>query len=158
MIINGKLVVFSESPNHSSRNGALPKVIVLHSTGGGFASAVSWLKNPNSRVSAHYVVAKDGRITQLVDTSECAWHAGNSLWHGHKDVNSISIGIEMEHFDGRDDWDNRQIKSVVELCKMLKTKWDIPVNNIVGHKDVCVPDGRKIDPKDFPWHEFREMF
>lgn len=158
MKINGRLVVFSESPNHSSREGAVPKVIVLHSTGGGYAGAVAWLKNPDSKVSAHYVVAKDGRITQLVDTSESAWHAGTSKWKGHNDVNKIAIGIEMEHFDGRDEWDKRQLKSVVELCKMLKTKWSIPVIDIVGHNNVCVPAGRKIDPKDFPWREFREMF
>lgn len=167
-LINGKPVPFAVSPNRSNRNGKKPKVIVIHSTEGAFSGAISWLRNPDSKASAHYIVARDGRIVQLVDTSECAWHAGESRFPRAADakrsavkssINNVSVGIECEHFDGHDnhDWPLEQLESVAGICKLLMKKWNIPIENIVGHKDICIPVGRKVDPVNFPWQALREL-
>lgn len=145
------------TPNKSSRNGKKPLVIVLHSTGGSYAGAISWLCNPESKVSAHYVIAKDGRITQLCDTSEATWHAGKSRWNLHKDINDISIGVELEHWDNVSRWTDEQINSCAYIVSLLMDKWNIPEQNIVGHKDICYPRGRKIDPAGFPMSKLKEM-
>lgn len=148
-------VTESSTPNVTKRDKRTVSLIVLHSTGGSFESAVNWLSNPQSKVSAHYVVARDGRITQLAQTKNICWHAGVSFWKGNPFVNSISIGIEMEHIDGKDDWPMIQVQAVAALCRFLCRRFALNAETqIVGHCHVCVPRGRKIDPKGFPWVTF----
>jgi N-acetylmuramoyl-L-alanine amidase len=93
--IGGRPVPFVSTPHQGGR--IEPKIVVLHDTAGPDGSAVSWFKNPKSRVSAHFVVARDGAITQLVECDRKAWHAGKSSWRGHQWCNDFSIGIEIEN-------------------------------------------------------------
>jgi N-acetylmuramoyl-L-alanine amidase len=167
MRIGSRQVKSKQTPNFLvGRKGKSPSVIVLHSTGGSYESAVSWLMNKDSDVSAHYVVSRNGDITQLCDTSDTAFHAGVSRFPNDgvmlprktapkESINRISIGIEMEHVDGHQDWTDEQLTAVVDICELLMNKWQIPISHIVGHKDICIPKGRKIDPQNFPWEEFR---
>jgi N-acetylmuramoyl-L-alanine amidase len=157
IVFAGHTIAQQPSPNKSCRGGRTPLVIVLHSTGGSYGSAVNWLSRPGSGVSAHYVVSRAGEITQLVDTSETAWHAGKAQWQGHTDVNSISIGIEQEHLDRQQDWPEAQLAAVADLVRALCAKWGISHRCVVGHNDVAVPRGRKIDPWQFPWERFRQL-
>jgi N-acetylmuramoyl-L-alanine amidase len=87
------------SKNHEPRlNGVTPSLIVLHYTGmTNGPAAVDWLCNPASKVSCHYLVDVDGSIVQMVGEDQRAWHAGVSSWHGVVDVNSASIGIEIQN-------------------------------------------------------------
>ncbi|WP_315826135.1 N-acetylmuramoyl-L-alanine amidase [Bradyrhizobium sp. SZCCHNG3015] len=88
---------FVKSPNHG---GALkPRFIVIHDTASGLKDDgdISWLTNPAAKVSAHVVVSREGKITQLVPFNVVAWHAGQSQWKGLKFMNSYAIGIEIDN-------------------------------------------------------------
>lgn len=150
---------FIPSPNQSPRPaGTRVSLIVLHSTDGNFDGAVSWLCNPQSKASAHYVVDRSGtKIVKLVPLSMQAWHAGRSEWRGQRNVNRFSIGIEMEHFDRKEEWSTAQVETVALLCAVLCNAYCLTPDDIVGHADVAIPKGRKIDPYDFPWRRFRQL-
>src|SRR5690606_39349537 len=86
-------MIETPSPNFDERS--LPvSILVLHYTGMPDApSAINWLANPDSKVSAHYVVTEDGNIIRMVDEARRAWHSGRSYWRGITDVNTASTGI-----------------------------------------------------------------
>ena len=138
------------TPNRTARPaGARIQVIVLHSTGGAFAGAVSWLMARVSRASAHYVVSRSGHVEKLAPLSDRTWHAGRAEWHGQRDVNAISVGIEMEHVDGRQEWPPTQVRAVASLVQALRAAYGpLPVT---GHAYVARPKGRKVDPQAYPW-------
>lgn len=138
------------SPNSRQRPAVVkPQVIVLHSTGGSFASAVNWFLSKVSKVSAHYVVKRDGGWRKMVPLDHVAYHAGKARWQGHTDVNTISVGIELCHVDRKDDWPEEQMQAVIRLIRDLRSEYGpLPV---VGHCDVAIPHGRKIDPYGFPF-------
>ncbi|MEJ5251921.1 MAG: peptidoglycan recognition family protein [Armatimonadota bacterium] len=118
------------SPNHSDRGGVTVDTIMLHSTGSTARSALEWLCNPNSKVSAHYVIGKDGTVYKLVPTSRSAWHAGKCRV---KNANSRSIGIEMEQLPG-DEWTSAQRDTLLRLIRVLSRA--IPsVKYLVGHRE-----------------------
>ncbi|MDQ4419902.1 N-acetylmuramoyl-L-alanine amidase [Sphingobium sp. DEHP117] len=141
------------SPNHDERK--LPvSMLVLHYTGMPDAqSAIDWLANPESKVSAHYVVTEDGEVIRMVAEDKRAWHAGRSWWRGISDVNSASIGIEIVnpgHEWGYRDFPEAQIEALIPLMHDIVTRHGITRGNIVGHSDVA--PGRKQDPGElFPW-------
>jgi len=87
------------SPNtEDRRKGCRADMIVLHYTGMSSADkAIRWLANPKSKVSCHYVIDEAGGITQMVAETQRAWHAGASHWAGETDINSVSIGIEVQN-------------------------------------------------------------
>lgn len=93
---NGISVSFKKSPN---TGGSLDhRFLVMHFTAGQNAeSSINWLTNPESRASAHLVIARDGSITQLVPFNTIAWHAGRSNWEGLSGLNKYSIGIELDN-------------------------------------------------------------
>lgn len=136
------------------RAGAAPRLVILHYTGMASAEkAIDWLAREESRVSCHYVIDDEGRITQLVPEKLRAWHAGVSYWHGETDINSCSIGIEIHnpgHADGYPEFPARQIGAVVALTADICARWTIPPQGVLGHSDVAI--SRKIDPGEkFPW-------
>ncbi|RST85970.1 N-acetylmuramoyl-L-alanine amidase [Aquibium carbonis] len=143
------------SPNFGSRIGVSgPDMIVLHYTGmASGEGAESWLCNPESEVSSHYLVHEDGRIVQMVRESDRAWHAGHSSWKGETDINSRSIGIEIVnpgHFLGYPDFPDVQIEAVIALCAGVSARHGIARERILAHSDVA--PGRKVDPGEkFPW-------
>ncbi|HCB76614.1 MAG TPA: N-acetylmuramoyl-L-alanine amidase, partial [Sphingomonas bacterium] len=108
--------VEAPSPNYDAR--ALPiSMIVLHYTGMETGeAALARLRDPEAKVSAHYLVEEDGRVFALVDEDKRAWHAGRSHWRGVKDVNSASIGIEIVnpgHEFGYRDFPEAQVHAVI---------------------------------------------
>ncbi len=137
------------SPNiEPRRGGGRPDMIVLHYTGmESAAAACDWLCNPGSGVSCHYLVEEDGNIIQMVEEDMRAWHAGLSSWRGAADINSRSVGIEIQnpgHGLGYRDFPDAQMGAVIALCRDIGKRHDIPARNIVGHSDVA--PARKIDP------------
>lgn len=144
------------SPNHESRLGRDISMLVIHATAGSAASALSWLTNPKSRVSAHYLIDKRGRVTQLVPDHRCAWHAGRSAWRGETQINECSIGIELENANtGRDPYPPAQCNALTALARQLIARYAITPENVVRHLDIAVPRGRKTDPAGFDWPGFR---
>ena len=87
------------SPNVGERRkGTRARLVVLHYTGMASAEkAIHWLAHPESKVSCHYVIDEAGAITQMVPEASRAWHAGASYWAGETDINSASIGIEIQN-------------------------------------------------------------
>lgn len=145
------------TPNRKPRPaGVVPRLIVLHSTIGSYRGAVAWLRNPESGVSSHYVIAKDGRHVKLAPLTDMTFHAGRSKWNNKLGVNSISIGIEMEHFDQKNEtWPTKQLEKLVILLKDIHVAYG--KLRILGHADICLPPGRKTDPRQFPWELLGRM-
>jgi N-acetylmuramoyl-L-alanine amidase len=147
------MIGFRPSPNHNER--ALPvSILVLHYTGMPRAGeAVDWLCNPESGVSSHWFVDEDGTVTQLVAEERRAWHAGRSFWRGVTDVNSASVGIEIQnpgHEWGYRRFPRRQMAAVVPLVADIMARHGISADNVVGHSDIAPT--RKEDPGElFDW-------
>lgn len=142
------------SPNHDSRNGQAVDMLVMHYTDMLVAEdSVALLCAPESKVSAHYVVAEDGRVFQLVEESERAWHAGESHWRGFNNINARSIGIEIcnpGHGHGYADFPMVQMEAVAALSQAILTRHTIPARNVQGHSDIAFL--RKKDPGEkFNW-------
>lgn len=141
------------SPNFDARRGP-PDMIILHYTGMQTGeAAIARLRDPEARVSAHYVVEEDGRLFSLVPEERRAWHAGKGVWQGETDCNAASIGIEIVnpgHEWGYRDFPEAQIQTVIALVADIRSRWTIPDIRIIGHSDMA-PD-RKEDPGErFPW-------
>lgn len=141
------------SPNFDARR-APPDMLVLHYTGMQTGeAALARLRDPEAKVSAHYLVEEDGRVFQLVPEERRAWHAGLSYWRGIRDVNSASIGIELDHPGhkyGYGEFPDAQFEALVPLLARIVKAHAIPRANVVGHSDVA--PARKIDPGElFPW-------
>lgn len=135
------------SPNFDQRR---PNFVLIHvTTNGTVAQALATLTDPERRVSAHYLIGRDGAVLQLVDEGARAWHAGKSWWGGGTDLNSASIGIELDN-TGFEPFPEPQIAALLALLDDLRTRYAIPAANVLGHADVA--PGRKADPsRQFPW-------
>lgn len=147
---DGVPVNYRPSPNHGKE--ITPTLIVIHYTGDNSEEgAISWLTSPRSGVSAHLVVGKDGKVTQLLPFNWAAWHAGKSEYEGRPYVNNFSIGIE--NVGVGDDWPDEQIEANRAIIEALYAAY--PIENVVGHEDVA--PGRKPDPGPrFPWDKVVE--
>jgi len=132
-----------------------PNFVVIHHTSHDNAErSLSTLTDPLREVSAHYLIARDGKIYYLVDELARAWHAGDSYWGGTRDPNSVSIGIELDN-NGAEPYSERQVESLLLLLSDLKARYKIPAANFVGHGDIAL--GRKNDPgRTFPWKRLSE--
>jgi N-acetylmuramoyl-L-alanine amidase len=143
------------SPNFDVRRGP-PDMVVLHYTGMQTGEeALSRLRDPSAKVSAHYVVEEDGRVFRLVPEERRAWHAGASFWKGERDINAVSIGVEIVnpgHEWGYRPFPDPQIAAVIALLGEVRQRWTIPNARILAHSDVA--PARKQDPGElFPWRE-----
>jgi N-acetylmuramoyl-L-alanine amidase len=146
-------LIEAPSPNFDART-APPDILVLHYTGmRGGEAALDRLRDPEAKVSAHYVVEEDGRVFRLVPEERRAWHAGVSYWKGERNINGVSIGIEIVnpgHEFGYRPFTEAQVAAVIELVGDIRSRWTIGDDRIVGHSDVA--PGRKEDPGElFPW-------
>jgi N-acetylmuramoyl-L-alanine amidase len=147
--------------NVEARHGVKqPSLLILHYTGmPSAAKAIDWLSRAESRVSCHYVIDEKGRITQMVPEAMRAWHAGVSCWHRERDINSRSIGIEIQnpgHEHGYPNFPKPQMRAVIALSKDIAHRYKMAPSAILAHSDVA-PE-RKIDPGEkFDWaHLARE--
>lgn len=151
------------SPNHDERKFDVD-MLVLHYTGMETGEAAfRRLIDAEAKVSAHYLVWEDGRITRLVPESRRAWHAGVSSWQGDSDLNSRSVGIEIVNGGhdfplpggGLPPFPDAQIEAVIALSREIVAHHGIPQSRIVGHSDIAPQ--RKIDPGEhFPWPRLAE--
>ena len=148
-------IIETPSPNFDDRT--LPiSMIVLHYTGmQDGPSAIARLRDPDAKVSSHYLIDEDGTVLRMVAEDKRAWHAGRSHWRDIDDVNSASIGIEIVnpgHEFGYRPFPAEQIAALLPLVAAIKDRHEITRGNIVGHSDIAPT--RKRDPGElFPWHE-----
>lgn len=140
-----------DSPNFGPRrDGLLPSLIVIHHTAMASAGvAVARLCDPGAEVSAHYLVSARGEVIRMVDEASRAWHAGAGNWAGQSDINSRSIGIELDN-RGNHPFAAAQMTALEDLLKDIMRRWDIPPAGVIGHSDMA--PGRKSDPgPHFDW-------
>lgn len=144
-------VIEHPSPNFGDRrDGLTPELVVLHYTVLPASEALERLCDPVHEVSAHYLIAADGRLYRLVAEEMRAWHAGAGIWAGQGDVNSRSIGIELEN-SGLHPFSEPQIARLELLLSDILKRWDIGANGVIGHQDFA--PSRKVDPGPrFDWH------
>lgn len=150
-------IIQKPSPNFDARKDAEVELIILHYTGMKTADeALERLTSEDSKVSSHYTIDEDGTVYQHVDEAQRAWHAGASSWQGVRDINAISIGIEIVnpgHEFGYRDFPEQQIEAVINLCREIQGRHDI--ENVLAHSDIA-PD-RKEDPGElFPWKKLAQ--
>ena len=144
------------SPNFDDRPpGQKVDILLLHYTGMPDAGqALRRLRDPQAKVSAHYVIDETGKIYRMVPEEKRAWHAGLSAWKGDRDINARSIGIEIVntgHEFGYRQFQLEQIDALVALANDIKTRHDIPRTRVLGHSDVAPL--RKQDPGElFDWY------
>lgn len=149
-------IIPSPSPNFNDRaDGKEATILVMHYTDlASGKAALDWMCDPDKKVSSHYMVDTDGSIYQLVDETKRAWHAGVSYWQGEMDLNSCSIGIEIQntgHSLGYVPFPGIQMDAVRELSRDIIARNHILPRDVLAHSDIAPM--RKIDPGHlFPWH------
>lgn len=106
--------------------------------------------------SAHFLIGRDGETLQLVPLDFQAYHAGRSSYRGHQYLNRWSIGIEnIGH--GEANFTTDQYIANANLCRALMNRYGLRYEDIVGHSDIAIPDGRKVDPgPTWDWHVLRD--
>ena len=145
------------SPNLNDRaDGKKPSLLILHYTDTkNTFEALQILQSAERKVSSHYLVGDDGQIMRLVPEEMRAWHAGKSWWEGETDINSASIGIEIQnpgHTNGYIPFPEVQMKAVTELCRDIVKRNRILPYHVLAHSDIA-PE-RKMDPGElFPWEK-----
>jgi len=132
-----------------------PNFVILHHTAQNSCDeTLKTFTTVKSQVSAHYVICKDGTIHHMLNDYLRAWQAGVSKWGNATDINSLSVGIEIDN-DGFEPFTEEQINSLLQLLDRLKKAYNIPPANFIGHADIA--PGRKVDPnKYFPWQKLAE--
>ncbi len=126
-----------------------PNFVVLHHTAqNALDQTIKTFTLARTGVSAHYVVSRDGKVVQMLNDYLRAQHAGLGKWGNETDLNSSSIGIEIDN-NGSEPYSEAQINSVLGLLATLKKKYNIPAANFIGHADLAPK--RKPDPNNFPW-------
>ncbi|MFP5040993.1 N-acetylmuramoyl-L-alanine amidase [Parasediminibacterium sp. JCM 36343] len=135
------------TPNFNLRK---PNFVIIHHTAQDSCGQTFYTFSiTRTQVSAHYVICRDGTIHHLLNNYLRAWHAGNSKWGNVTDINSSSIGIELDN-NGREPFPTQQVYALLNLLDTLKKTYNIPTTNFIGHADVAPT--RKDDPSVFfPW-------
>ena len=148
------LADWQASPNFQSRRA---RVVVLHHTAMDSAEAalhVLQTENAGGPVSSHYLIGDDGHLYQLVSEQSRAWHAGGSRWAGISDLNSTSIGIELDN-NGHEPFSEAQMQSLLVLLADITARNGIQPHLVVGHGDIAPT--KKDDPSVlFPWRRLAE--
>lgn len=158
-------IQWKSSPNfREGRNGRKPVAIVNHITAGLMPGTLSWLQNPQSKASAHYLVSRKGEIFQLVKEEDTAYHAGivnhpNWTLYDGSNPNRYTIGIEHEGYPD-EPLTEQQYQATLWLHQQIIKKWNMPADadHIVGHYRVDSVDRPKCPGPRFPWERlFRDL-
>ena len=124
-------------------------VIIHHTAQNSCEQTLKTFTVPRTEVSAHYVICKDGTVHHMLNDYLRAWHGGVAKWGNVTDINSVSLGIELDN-NGNEEFTEKQLNSLLILLAGLKKNYNIPTPNFIGHADIAPP--RKQDPNaKFPW-------
>ena len=129
-------------------------VIIHHTEQHSTEQTLYTFTKPQTQVSSHYVIGRDGEIYHMLNDYLRGWHGGAGKWGSNTDLNSSSIGIELDN-NGREPFPEAQINSLLDVLAILKERHNIPAANFIGHSDMA--PGRKVDPHaGFPWKKLAE--
>jgi N-acetylmuramoyl-L-alanine amidase len=126
---------------------------VLHHSGGSYAGGVAWIKNPQSRVSYHVLVAPDGRRTVFAIPTQRTWHAGRSEWRGRGDLNSWSIGAAFSGDTNLRELDVPEMESMAEYLVPIMREYGLTLADVTDHRTVS--PGRKDDLRPLELARFK---
>ncbi|MBD2769831.1 N-acetylmuramoyl-L-alanine amidase [Hymenobacter sp. BT664] len=130
-------------------------VIIHHTAQSSTAQTLKTFTLPSTQVSAHYVIGRDGEVYHLLNDYLRAWHGGVAKWGNNTDINSCSLGIELDN-NGTEPFAEAQIASLLRLLAGLKKAYGIPAANFIGHADIS--PSRKNDPSVlFPWKRLADQ-
>jgi len=130
-------------------------VIIHHTAQDSLGQTIRTFHSAKAGVSSHYVVGRDGKVVQMVNDLYRAHHAGLGKWGNDTDLNSSSIGIELDNNGTTDPWTDAQINALIQLLNYLKNTYKIPQANFIGHMDLA--PSRKNDPSRFPWKKLADQ-
>jgi len=148
------------SPNFGPRPpGVRPSFVILHYTEMPLTAARARLCDPESQVSAHWLLDERGEAESLVPEEARAWHAGVSAWGPHDNLNDVSIGIELVNLGppgGSPPFPEAQMAALEALLAAIMARWGVPPENILAHSDVAPT--RKEDPgAKFDWRRLARL-
>ncbi|HEX8313446.1 MAG TPA: N-acetylmuramoyl-L-alanine amidase, partial [Flavisolibacter sp.] len=130
-------------------------VIIHHTAQNSCDQTLKTFTTTTTSVSAHYVICKDGTVHHMLNDYLRAWHGGIGRWGNNTDINSSSIGIEIDN-NGIDTFSTAQVNTLVQLLGNLKRAYAIPAANFIGHSDIAPT--RKVDPNvTFPWRRLADV-
>ncbi len=148
-----KYITKYKSLNYNSRKNSKIKLIIIHYTAlKNIEDSISYLCKKEKKVSSHYLISQNGAVYNLVEDKFRAWHAGQGFWQEITDINSVSIGVELDYSPhGKNNrFSLKMISSLIQLLSKLQKKYKISKKNILAHSDIA--PFRKKDPgKNFPW-------
>ncbi len=132
-----------------------PNFVVIHHTAqDSTGQTLRTFTLPRTQVSAHYVIGRDGKVYHMLNDNLRAWHGGSGSWGNNNDLNSSSIGIELDN-NGFEPFSDEQITSLLLVLARLKKDYHIPAANFIGHSDIAPT--RKNDPnRTFPWKKLAD--
>lgn len=136
-----------DTPNKSLRT-ITPTLLVLHHTSGSYNGSVSWCMNPQSKVSYHCIISRDGKRTILADDTARCWHAGLSSWQGVPDCNSYSIGVAWDGDTYSNPLGEAAMESALQYIVPRLKKWHIPMSRVVTHQQIAPGRKNDISPGD----------
>jgi N-acetylmuramoyl-L-alanine amidase len=129
-------------------------VIIHHTAQNSCDETLKTFTLTRTQVSAHYVICRNGTVHHMLNDYLRAWHGGASKWGNNTDINSSSIGIEIDN-NGSEPFSNEQMNSLLNLLQNLKNNHNIPKANFIGHGDIA--PGRKVDPSSyFSWKQLAD--
>lgn len=129
-------------------------VVIHHTAQNSTDHTLKTFTMPSTKVSSHYVIGRDGKVYQMLHDHMRAWHGGNSRWGSNTDLNSSSIGIELDN-NGSEPFPDEMINSLIAVLGKLKKEHGIPTENFIGHADIAPV--RKVDPSPlFPWKKLAD--
>lgn len=132
-----------------------PNYVMIHHTAqNSIEQTVKTFHNEKVGVSSHYVIGRNGKTVQMVNDYYRGHHAGAGKWGNDTDLNSSSIGIELDNNGTTDPWTDVQIDALIKLLSYLKETYKIPQANFIGHMDYAPT--RKNDPSRFPWKKLAD--
>ena len=153
-----KYITKYKSPNYNSRKNSKIKLIIIHYTAlKNTQDAIYYLCKKERKVSSHYLISQNGEVYHLVEDKFRAWHAGEGFWQDITDINSVSIGIELDYspHGNNNRFSFKMISSLKNLLNVLQKKYKISKKNILAHSDIA--PFRKKDPgKNFPWKSLKK--
>jgi N-acetyl-anhydromuramyl-L-alanine amidase AmpD len=146
--------VSRQTPNFSRGKVIIPKAVVLHHTSGGYAGSVAWCLNPESKVSYHCIIKRDGERTILASDNQRTWHAGKSYWRNRGDLNSWSLGVAFEGDTYKEPLSKEMIESAIEYLVPRMNRLSLTIKDVTDHRTVS--PNRKNDLKPSEYDRFMQ--
>ena len=142
------------SPNYEYRKKRNIKFVIIHYTGvRSFKETIKIFKDPNSKVSCHWLISRKGDLYKVIEEKNIAWHCGLSRWKNFTGLNQYSVGIELDnpgHGNFYNEFPLAQMSSLVILLKEILKKYNLDCKNVLAHSDIA--PFRKLDPGElFRW-------